>query len=192
MMAHVRGELTTVETNHVVVDVGGVGYKVYIPESSLSRLPAPGCEIMFFTHLYVREGALDLYGFLTADERRVFELLMGVSGIGPKVALSLTSSLKPAELERAVAAEDYETLTRVPGVGRKTAKRVVLELKDKLPALVPEGFVQETDTFREAFDALLALGYDRSEASRALEKVGRSLGDKAGVQELVRQALKVL
>jgi len=189
--------------------VNGVGYKVSVPASVLETLPAPGQPLTLVTHLLVREDDLSLFGFPGEEELRVFELLLTVSGIGPKVALALLSALPAQELAKAAAAEDVRTLTRVPGVGAKTAQRLVLELKDKLAAVVFAFNAGIFDTTKPApkvappasaiddvVDALLNLGYNKPEAARAAE-VALDARKKAGepefaFAELLRATLNLL
>lgn len=182
MIAQLTGSVARVAdtTGYVVLDVNGVGYRVAVPVPVLVSLPAVGEKVTLVTHLIVREDDLSLYGFSDESELRVFELLLTVSGVGPKVALALLSALTASDLAQAVASEDVRTLTRVPGVGAKTAQRMVLELRDKLAALgferkvdqVARGAVVKTKTGAEALvedvvAALLNLGYNKAEAQRA-------------------------
>ena len=133
MIAHLRGRLLEKQPNRMVVDVGGVGYDVSVPLSTFYGLGEPGGEIALRIHTHVREDALALYGFATRLEQELFERLIGVSGIGPKVALAVLSGIEPADLIRAIGRGDLARLTAIPGVGKKTAERIVLELKDRLP-----------------------------------------------------------
>jgi Holliday junction DNA helicase RuvA len=181
MIARLSGNVARVGGS-LVVDVGGVGYRVNVPASVFGALPADGEKVTLVTHMLVREDDISLYGFTDETELRVFELLLTVSGVGPKVALALLSALSAEDLARAVASEDVKTLTKVPGIGAKTAQRMVLELKEKLAAL---GFERRVDNMaagqrvktRDASEeiaddvlaALLNLGYNRPEAKRATD-----------------------
>ena len=180
MIARLRGTVAARTPAGLVLDVGGVGYLVSATPRVNGRV---GEEITVETHLHVREDALQLYGFASADERELFELLLGVSGIGPKVALAIVSGSPPAELRRAIARDDLARFEAIPGIGRKTAQRVVMELKDKLgePAVVgsPRGALL-------ARDALVELGWSVVDADRALADVDEGLP----VEEQVRAALK--
>lgn len=184
LIAQLAGNVARTLGGAVVVDVNGVGYKVNVPASVLESLPAPGQPLTLLTHTLVREDDISLFGFLGEQELRVFQLLLTVSGIGPKVALALLSALPAEDLARAAASEDVRTLTRVPGVGAKTAQRLVLELKDKLAALTLEfaglfgpdktpAAVSDKDPAQALVDdviaALLNLGYNKPEAARATE-----------------------
>nr|PZN73817.1 MAG: Holliday junction branch migration protein RuvA [Bacillota bacterium] len=201
MIAHLRGELVAAGADWVVIDVAGVGYRCLVPASTRTRLPAQGAAVQLYTYLQVREDALTLYGFLTPAEYELFELLLRVDGIGPKVALAVLSTTDPESFRRAVAFEDLDAICRVPGIGRKTAKRLVLELKDKIGALpaaapAPSGLggaaAPGGDAWAEAFEALCALGYSRSEAAAALARVREEAGEALPVETLVRLALKQL
>jgi Holliday junction DNA helicase RuvA len=166
-----------------VIDVGGVGYLVAVTPRVTARV---GQETTVEVHTVVREDALQLYGFASADERELFELLLGVSGIGPKVALAIVSGSPPAELRRAIVRDDLARFEAIPGIGRKTAQRVVMELKDKLGALTSsDAGATEAGGF-EARDALVALGWTLIDAERALGEVDDSLS----TEEQVRQALR--
>jgi holliday junction DNA helicase RuvA len=194
-----------------VIDVGGVGYAVAHSLHTYSDLPAVGARVALFTHLHVREDALLLYGFTTVDERRLFELLLGVSGVGPKVALAVLSGLAPASFARAVVDENLGALTRIAGVGKKTAERIVIDLRDKMPpALVAQAGPVAAPApaagrrkgaaaieapgalpgrlFEDACAALIALGLTRA---GAIEDVRRAMeqGPAADVETLVRRAL---
>ncbi|MFO7172689.1 MAG: Holliday junction branch migration protein RuvA [Bacillota bacterium] len=206
MIAHLRGRLHAAGPDQVVVDVGGVGYRAYVPASTRSRLPATGREVFLYTSLQVREESLTLYGFLDPAELELFEALIGVSGIGPKVALAILSAASPEELRRAIALGDVAFLTRLPHVGKKTAQRLVLELKEKLggvagaargqpgaaaaPGAAPADPVLQA--WSEAMEALVSLGYSRAEASEALEQVRPGVPPGADTAELVRAALRWL
>lgn len=180
MIARLRGHVTTRGDGVAVVDVNGVGYLVHAAPS-VRRLG--GGEVTLEVHTVVREDALQLYGFATAEERELFELLLGVNGIGPKVALAIVSGSTPAELRRAIAREDVKRFQAIPGVGLKTAQRVVLELKEKLTIAdaVPEPGADLT-----ARDALVELGWSLGDAERVLAEVEADLS----VEEQVRHALR--
>jgi Holliday junction DNA helicase RuvA len=195
MIGHLRGRILEKHPNQVILEVNGVGYDVNIPVSTFYQLPDPPGEAQLHIHTHVREEALALYGFLTTAEKRVFEKLLSVSGIGPRLAVTILSGLEVAELVPAIRSNDLVKLTHIPGVGRKTAERIVLELRDKLAevegeraAAAPAGFsiVQE-----DALSALLNLGYQRSAAEKA---VGRAAEQERGgsFDALLRRALQLL
>jgi len=205
MIAHVRGTLVASSQDSVVVDVGGVGYRCLVSTSTRSRLPASGQEVTLQTSLQVREDSMTLYGFLTGEEYDLFELLLRVDGIGPKVALAVLSSTTPDSLRRAIAFEDVTALCRIPGIGKKTAQRMVLELKEKVgsigPAVAASGTPetaagplppQPLDTIADAVDALMALGYTRTDAAQAVDKARREAGEQPKAETLVRLSLKHL
>ena len=204
MIAHVRGQLVASAPDSVVVDVGGVGYRCLVPASTRSRLPASGHEVLLHTSMQVREDSMTLYGFLTQEEYSLFELLLTVDGIGPKVALGVLSATTPDSFRRAVAFEDITALCRVPGIGKKTAQRMVLELKEKVGnvgpvqplggtgALPAEAVPAAADAFMDAIDALISLGYARVEAAQAIDKARKEAGDAPKTETLVRLGLKHL
>ena len=174
MIAHLRGVLLEKQPNRVIVEVHGVGYDVHVPLSTFFRMAEPGGEIALRIHTHVREDALMLYGFGTVLELQLFERLIGVSGIGPKLALAVLSGMDPAELIAAIRSADIGRLTGIPGIGRKTAERIGLELKDKMAALQTSEPVSApaptADTQRsDVLSALVNLGYHRSLAERAVD-----------------------
>jgi holliday junction DNA helicase RuvA len=194
MIAFLRGRLHDKRAGRVVLDVHGVGYEVHVPHSTFGRLAEPGEEAALFIHTHVREDAISLFGFATAFELEAFELLIGISGIGPRLALAVLSGLEPAELARAVQTGDTARLRAIPGVGRKTAERIGLELKDRL--LVPE--VQavpvesgSADLKRDLLSALLNLGYHRSFAEKAVEAALRTDAEPS-FEKTLREALREL
>ena len=180
MIARLRGTVAARTASGLVLDVGGVGYLVAATPRVRARV---GEETTVETYLHVREDALQLYGFASGEERSLFELLLGVSGVGPKVALAIVSGSPPAELRRAIALEDTARFEAIPGIGRKTAQRVVLELKEKLGSAPAAPDTREDLAAR---DALVGLGYSVVDAERALDGVDVSLP----VEEQVRQALR--
>ncbi len=155
----------------VVLDVNGVGYELYLSTNSLSKMPAVGEEASLFTHLHVREDALQLFGFVTPAEKELFGHLLSVSGVGPKVALSILSAFSVATLKKAIAMEDVDLISAVPGIGKKSAQRLILELKGKLalPDLKVSAASGASSAFAEARNALVSLGYSVAEANSALE-----------------------
>jgi len=193
VIAQVRGRLLRKEPQEAVVDVGGVGYRVVIPLSTFYRIGEPGDEVTLLTHTHVREDALALFGFLTAAEQALFERLIAVAGVGPKLAVSILSGIEAPDLVAALRASDVVRLTRIPGVGKKTAERLVLELRDKVvglaateePAPVAAGSSKE-----DLVSALLHLGYSRQEAERGVD---RALKEGEGrFEDLLRRTLRIL
>ncbi len=203
MIATLRGKLLYRLPETVIVDVGGVGYEVFFPVSGRHRLPAEGAELFLHIQTVVREDAFLLYGFVELEEKAAFLLLTGVSGIGPKVAHGVLAGVTPAELSRAVAGDDIHALMKLPGVGKKTAERICLELKDKIrfiPASsdpVGKGAARPVEAVSvDAISALVNLGYPQARAEAALQDVRRQSGPEAvramTLEELLRQALRAL
>jgi Holliday junction DNA helicase RuvA len=191
MIGSLRGRITSKTPPQLTVEVGGVGYEVEAPMSTFFQLPALGEEVRLLTHLVVREDAHVLYGFASEEERRLFRSLIKVSGVGPKIALALLSGISVTAFAHCVHNQDIATLTRVPGVGRKTAERLIVEMRDRLVTAaegsslpVAEG---GTTAQTEAFDALVALGYRPAEATRLLKGVAPGTHS---TEELIRRALK--
>jgi Holliday junction DNA helicase RuvA len=196
VIAHLRGRLLRKGAQDAVVDVGGVGYRVAIPVSTFYRLGDPGSEVSLLVHTHVREDTLALYGFLTEEERMLFERLLSVSGVGPKVAVGILSGIEAPELVAALRTGDVARLTRIPGVGRKTAERLVLELKDKMAAFTtavsPASEAEPSAAEEDLLSALLHLGYGRPEAERAVARALKGAEPDARFEDLLRRTLQVL
>jgi holliday junction DNA helicase RuvA len=197
VIAHLRGRLFAKHPNRLIVDVNGVGYDVAVPLSTFYGLGEPGAEIALRIHTHVREDALLLYGFATALEQDLFERLIGISGIGPKVALAVLSGIEPKELVRAVERGDVARLTAIPGVGKKTSERMVLELKDRLPRAhageVDAGAVDAgAPLLREdVLSALINLGYHRPLAEKAVDAARKAIPD-GSFEQTLKHALREL
>ena len=198
MIASLRGRLAGKAPNRIIVDVGGVGYDVAVPLSTYYTLGEPGSEVELRVHTHVREEALALYGFSTALELQIFERLIGISGIGPKLALAVLSGIDVAELVRAVQAGDVGRVTAIPGIGKKTAERIGLELKDKLPKGILDEAGAGTDAGapdrvlrQDLLSALLNLGYHRPLAEKAVEAALTRTGSPA-FETVLKQALREL
>ena len=194
MIGFLRGRLAAKQPPQLVVDVGGVGYEVEAPMSTFYGLPSVGAEVQLHTHLVVREDAHVLYGFGTERERSLFRELIKVSGVGPRIALAILSGVTVDEFHRCVETQDAASLVRVPGIGRKTAERLVIEMRDRLKGLPGRPFVPGAGVASasgtaqaEAFTALVALGYKPAEVTRLLQKVDPSV---SGTEELIRHALR--
>lgn len=200
MITYVKGELSEIYDNHIVVETGGVGYELTAPPSIMGALPPLGSDVKIYTYQYVKEDALDLYGFLSRDDLNIFKLLITVNGIGPKGALNILSVITPDELRLAVLSDDVKRIQSAPGIGAKTAQRLIIELKDKLSledvltkgvsgdaaqSAAPAGGPRE-----EAIEALVALGYSSSEALRAVRSADAA-EDVSG-EALLKAALKKL
>jgi holliday junction DNA helicase RuvA len=196
MIALLRGALVEKNPSRLIVDVGGVGYEVLVPLSTFYVLGDPGVAVSLRIHTHVREESLALYGFATALEQELFERLISISGVGPKLALAVLSGIEPAELIKAIRLQDVARLTAIPGIGKKTAERIGLELKDRLPAAVhapgePEPETPPHDQLRaDLLSALLNLGYQRAAAERAIENTIKA-GD-AGFEQALRDVLRGL
>ncbi len=193
MISHLRGRLFEKHPNRVIVDVGGVGYDVAVPLSTFYGLGETGSEIALRIHTHVREDALSLFGFSTALELNLFERLIGVSGIGPKLALAVLSGIEPVELVRAIERADHARLTAIPGVGKKTAERLVVEMKDRLPRIAPaEGTHGQGVPMRDdLLSALMNLGYHRPLAEKAVESAIKATPE-GGFERTLKQALREL
>ena len=201
MIAFVRGELAAVEEEKVIIDVGGLGYNVFVSASTFSKLPPEGREVKLYTYMNVKEDLMQLYGFLTKDELQVFKLIIGVSGIGPKGGLGILSQLSPDDLRFAVASKDVKAISAAPGIGKKTAEKLILELKDKLSiedvlnhSSEEEHAVSSTsmnyEVQSEAVQALVALGYGNTEALKAVKQV--EIDENTSVEAVLKKALKYL
>ena len=194
MLGFLRGKLVSKQPPHLVMEVAGVGYEVDAPMSTFYHLRAVGEELFLYTHLVVREDAHTLFGFGTQREQQMFRELLKVSGIGPKLALSILSGINVDELVLCVSAADAESLVRIPGVGRKTAERLLIEMRDRVKGFGESGTLPQMSpvnaqggTQSEAFGALVALGYKPPEISRLLQTVNPSINT---VEEIIRHALK--
>jgi len=189
MIGRIAGKLLEKHPPQIVVDVHGVGYELYVPMSTFYQLPATGAEVALFTHLVVREDAHQLYGFATEPERHAFRQLLKISGVGARTALSVLSGLSVADLREAVSSQDSGRLTKIPGIGKKTAERLLLELRDKLEALSVASTAAKGDgQAGDVMNALLGLGYNDREANWAIKQLPAGLN----VADGIRQALRLL
>jgi Holliday junction DNA helicase RuvA len=189
VIGRIAGKLVAKHPPQIVVDVHGVGYEVDVPMSTLYQLPATGSDVTLLTHLIVREDAHQLYGFSTEGERTLFRKLLKISGVGARTALSVLSGMSVNDVKQAVSEQDSGRLTKVPGIGKKTAERLLLELKDKLDIAIVEVAAEGgSNAGTDVVNALLALGYNDKEAQFAVKNLERGLS----VTEGIRQALKVL
>lgn len=197
MISYLRGTVAAFEEDKVIVDVGGVGYGVYMSGQAMGKLPAVGREVKLHTYLNVKEDAMQLYGFLTRDDLSVFKLVIGVNGIGPKGGLGVLSALSPDDLRFAVLANDVKAICAAPGIGKKTAEKLILELRDKLKfeealehiaSEVTVGVEVNGQIQSEAVQALVALGYGSTEALKAVRKV--EADETMEVEDVLKLALK--
>jgi len=195
MIGQLRGSLTDKRPNQVLVDVGGVGYLVHVPLSTYAALGELHTEVTLLIHMHVREDALALYGFLSSREKHLFEMLLSASGVGPSLALKILSGMSVEELIPAIRTGDLARLTRMPGVGRKTAERMVVELKDRLEAVSIEqerpAAASPAGTEADVVSALVNLGYEGRAAEKAVEEAKRDAGT-ANFEKLLRAALQAL
>src|SRR2546423_163081 len=194
MIAHLRGRLIAKHPNNIVVEASGVGYELNISVPTFSDLPAPGTEVAMHVYTHVREDALALYGFLRREEKQLFEKLLNVSGIGPKLAITVLSGMQAEQMVAAIRGNDVALLTRIPGIGKKTAERMVLELRDKLEQFAASATVSTASPLEEdVLSALTNLGYSRAIAERALGKIaGSQNGNAKSFDALFREALAVM
>ncbi len=196
MYEYISGKIISKEPTSVIIDVHGMGYNVHIPLSTYENLPAPGEKIKLLTHFKVREDDQSLYGFTTQSEREMFELLINVSGIGAKMGISILSGASVAEFKQRIVNQDIKALTLIPGIGKKTAQRIIVELSEKLPKL--ETGTQPTSTpagspkrevMDEAIRALVSLGYNKGAAEKSVTKAVANLGDDATLEQYIKTAL---
>ena len=195
MIAHLRGTLLAKHPNQAIVETHGVGYDVTISVPTFSEMPAAGSEVALHVHTHVREDALSLYGFLRLAEKHLFEKLLTVSGIGPKLAITILSGMPADEMVNAIRGGDVARLTRIPGIGKKTAERMVLELRDKLPASTGAAEVSApaaTPVEEDVLSALVNLGYQRATAEKALNAARGAASGAKGFDALFREALRAL
>ena len=199
MIAYISGALVSAGENYIVIDNHGMGYRIFVSGKFLEHIPAYGTQIKIYTHMYIREDELTLYGFHSEEELSVFRILIGISGVGPKVAMAILTALTIQELQLAVISEDAKTISKANGVGAKGASRIILELKDKLKmedmmdAAYEQSIVQDTQDLNAARDAILALvnlGYSNSEAALAVKKIGDT--SQMDIESIVKAALTKL
>lgn len=197
MIGFLEGKLREKSPEHVLLDVNGVGYIVQISPRTFCELPDSGARVELHVHTHVREGVLELYGFRTRTEKEMFLHLITVNGIGPRLGVNILSNISPEDLRRVVVLQDPGRLKSIPGIGRKIAERILLELRDKLkikkeatpePVLVAVG----GDAFGDAFSALVNLGYKPAEAEKALRRVQKEAGTGASIEQLLKEALRAL
>lgn len=197
MFSYIKGNLEVKNLNYVVIDVNGIGFKIFMSESAIQRLEETGNNVKIYTHMNVKEDDISLYGFITSEELRMFELLIGVSGVGAKSAISMLSSITPSKFALAVISNDVKTLTKIPGIGPKSAQRIILELKDKLKteeAIQTDNIelktsIVENNKLEEAVQALKVLGYTRQEIESVLAKIEVNT---LTVEDIIRKALSFL
>lgn len=206
MFSYIRGPLTEILGDVVVVEAGSIGWNIHVPLSMLERLPRIGEEVRIYTSFQVREDAMTLYGFLSRQDLQMFRMLLGVNGIGPKAALGILSVMNPENLRMAIVSEDAKSIARAPGIGPKTAKRVILDLKDKIrmddllpsgitgeelsPGMAEGSLISADGAAKEAIEALVALGYSLSEASKAVRQI--PVDESMTAEAVLKASLKYL
>ena len=200
MFAYIKGSLEEKSSNYVVIDVMGIGYKIFMSDSSINSIGEIGDKVKVHTHYHVREDDISLYGFLTNEELRMFELLLQVSGIGAKSAISMLSNISPSSFALAVLSNDVDSLKKIPGIGPKSAARIILELQDKLKKDQTELMIQKgkeeitkeiavSKNVEEAMQALQILGYNKKEIEKAFDKIANT---DVSVEELIKKGLSLL
>lgn len=198
MIAYIKGEVTDIDEDRIIVECGNIGYNIFVTGALMSNIGVIGSEVKVYTYLNVKEDAMNLYGFSTKDELRIFKLLIGVNGIGPKGAMGILSFISPDELRMAVIAGDSKTISKAPGIGAKTAMKLIIELKDKLKLEdYTAGVISEIggnsvldDNRKDAIEALVALGYSQAESTKAVRAVKADKDIK--VEEILKLALREL
>ena len=197
MFSYIKGTLEVKTINYIVVDVNGIGFKIFMSESAIQRLGEIGQTVKIYTYMNVKEDELSLYGFITNEELRMFELLISVSGVGAKSAITMLSVITPSKFALAVISNDVKTLTKIPGIGQKSAQRIILELKDKLKTeeaiksndIAITTNIVENNNLEEAVQALKVLGYTRQEIEKVLSKIDIN---SLTVEDIIRKALSFL
>lgn len=196
MISYIKGKLESKNIDNVIIEVGGIGYKIFMSSSAINRLGEIGTDVKIHTFMRVREDDISLYGFCTNEELRMFEQLLGVSGIGAKSALTILSNISPSSFALAIISGDLNTLKTLPGVGAKSAQRMILELKDKMKTqdaieteFVPIKNVAKNDKAKDAIEALQVLGYARKDIDIAIAKINT---EELSVEEIIKQGLKYL
>ncbi|MBR3162511.1 MAG: Holliday junction branch migration protein RuvA [Clostridia bacterium] len=197
MLAYIKGTLSLTTNEYAVIEAGGLGYKVFMPETAIEKLGKIGSQVKVHTYYRVREDDISIFGFNTLEELRMFELLLSVSGVGAKTAVVIISTIEPSDFALAVISEDISELVKIPGIGKKSAQRIVLELKDKLKkeAISIETNdkvntkVQSNKYLEEAMSALQVLGYNKKEIEKVFEKINK---DGLGIEDLIKQGLAAL
>ena len=198
MIAHLTGKLTHKSPDHIVVDVNGVGYQVFVPLSTFYALPDVGREVSLNIHTHLREAALKLFGFYTEQELKVFEQLITINKVGPKLAVTILSGMPPADLLSAINSSDVGKLNTIPGIGRKMAERLTLEMRDKLAdisrefAAKTEGSVPRNGLFDDALSALVNLGYKKNEVEKTLKSVYSQGKQEVSLENLIKKSLNLL
>jgi Holliday junction DNA helicase RuvA len=193
MIAYITGKIINKEANSVILENNGIGYEILIPLSTFYELPDYSENVSLYVYPYLREDTLTLFGFSSILEKRLFTMLISVAGIGPRLAINILSGIGPKELLSAISNEDTDRLRKIPGVGSKTAKRIVLELKEKISSVLPETKVDpaKTSIFEDAVSALVNLGYPVEEAKKVVKEASSDSND-VGLEELIKKSLRII
>ena len=196
MISYIKGKLEAKNLDNVIIEIGGIGYKIFMSATSMDRLGEVGTEVKVHTYMRVREDDISLYGFCTNEELKMFEQLLGVSGVGAKVALSILANISPSSFALAIITGDLNTLKSLPGIGAKSAQRMILELKDKMKTqeaieteFIPAKTAIKNDKAKDAIEALQVLGYARGDIDLAISKIDTN---ELSVEEIIKQGLKYL
>lgn len=196
MISYIKGNLECKNIDNIVIDVGGIGYKIYMSANSIDRISEVGKEIKIYTYMKVREDDISLYGFCTNEELKMFEQLIGVSGVGAKSALTILANISPSSFALAIISGDVNTLKSLPGIGEKSAQRMILELKDKMKTqdaienkVIPTKNIAKSDKAKDAIEALQVLGYARKDIELAIANIDTN---ELSVEEIIKQGLKML
>ena len=197
MIAHLKGKLTYKSPVEIAIDVNGIGYQVFVPLSTFYALPELENEVFLDIHTHMREESLKLFGFYTSDEKKIFEKLITINKVGPKLALTILSGMPPAELFRTIDSNDTGKLSTIPGIGRKTAERLILEMRDKMDGLSLEfastkDSIPQNGLFDDALSALVNLGYKKSQAEQTLKKVWGEGEIESSIEDLIKKSLNLL
>jgi Holliday junction DNA helicase RuvA len=199
MIAHIQGRLHFKSPENLIIDVDGIGYQVHVPLTTFYELPDVGNTVALHIHTHVREDALQLYGFQAQEEKALFIRLMGVAGIGPRLAVNILSGISPAELAECLGQGDLARLISIPGVGRKTAERIMVEMRDKLPALAADRdialsvkYAADEAVMNDAVSALVNLGYKKGVAQRAIDQARQRLEGEINLESLLKESLRAL
>ena len=197
MIAHLKGKLTYKSPVEIAIDVNGVGYQIFVPLSTFYALPELGNDVFLDIHTHMREEALKLFGFYTTDEKKIFEKLIAINKVGPKLALTILSGMSPTELFNTIDSNDIGKLNTIPGIGRKTAERLILEMRDKMSGLSFEftstkDSIPQNGLFDDALSALVNLGYKKSQAEQTLKKVWEDGETERSIEDLIKKSLNLL
>ena len=197
MIAHLKGKLTYKSPIEIAIDVNGVGYQVFVPLSTFYALPELEEDIFLDIHTHMREESLKLFGFYTTDEKRIFEKLISINKVGPKLALTILSGMSPTELFTTIDSNDIEKLSTIPGIGRKTAERLILEMRDKMGGIsidseIKKNSIPQNGLFEDALSALVNLGYKKNQAEQTLKKVYPEGETGESIEDIIKKSLNLL